>query len=357
MKYTLKTIKKCVTYTKLDVCISCSLFEMINPYQKQGINMYIRKFLKWYDKIPRTAYVRLYVDASVLDKEMFIILMNENKYKKLEIVLYQFDDFLHEDQIHHDGTFGTMTRFLALYNQPVLPSNIKYVWTSDLDMHPYIFSYENILDLKRRNVDLSYYSVSCYNRPWVSDDVNFPVLAGKIITKTSVKYDFKLFKMFIDDVLSGKYKQIKQKLKEHGGRRYDMEYIKYFPYGFDELFTNLYLIKEFENHSILIYFNISLDYLKNDLPIPKEKEIAELEYKSWLFGSDKKVKEKLLKYNEQIYDYVKDKDFKSSRNKKCIANFNEYKDLVFEESALNWSLSVPIVVKKKFEIKNKKILE
>jgi hypothetical protein len=122
------------------------------PY-KSFKQYYIEPMLKWIDKIPRNAYVRLYVDESVIDDEDFKELYDK-KIRNLEIVFYQYDDFYDKDPNYdgsicpkyerftqktpngyagHDGTFGSIVRLLPFYKE-YRPKYIKYVWITDIDL-------------------------------------------------------------------------------------------------------------------------------------------------------------------------------------------------------------------------------
>ena len=105
----LKTINES---TKYDIVICASLFKMKNFYR--DFNEYINKFLLWLPKIPRNSYVRLYIDNTVLDSTLFKELLDEKKYPHLEIILYECEEYL-DSEDYHDGTFGTMMRFIPLF--------------------------------------------------------------------------------------------------------------------------------------------------------------------------------------------------------------------------------------------------
>jgi len=343
MKHTLKYIKRCNILPSYDLLISCSLFKM--QYSYRDFSSYIRHMRTWLPKIPKTAYVRLYVDASVLQEPSFIELFDAN-YPKLEIVLYQFDDFLDDTGVYHDGTFGSITRLLALYNKPAVPKTVKYVWTSDLDMSPYVFTYNNILDLKYHKARISTFSWACYTVEWVDSSVRYPTLAGKIISETSIKYDFKDFETFLTDVIKGKYANVMNNIlkrleKESSAHR--MQGIRFFPYGFDEKFLGEYLVKEFEKYRWLIYYNISLTNIKYKYDIPHLEQLKKLERKTWYAKATPEVRHKLLKLNEDVYEFMKTQEVDSPRIKMCLADFNTYKKNIDKKMAVGWALAVPFV--------------
>lgn len=335
-----KYIQKCEDYTKYNLCISCSLFKMKAAYR--DFSRYINDFNRLIYRIPRTAYMRLYVDASVLTDKHFINLLSKN-IPTLEVVLFEFPDFIGDstpEKYHHDGTVGTMGRFLALYNIPVLPSNIEYVWVSDVDMPSYVFTFDNIYELKKNKAQLSYYSKSCYMKEWANDKLEFPILAGKIITKTNIKYDINLFNQFMKDVLSKKYNDVKvatlNRLTQiKGGHYMRNEDVEYFSYGFDELFTNHYLIKDIEKHRSLIYYDITFKEIGYMHDIPLFKEMNKVDNNLWRGIDRKKNHRELLRISKQIYDMIPEKN-------RCLTEFNKYKNKTVINNQV-WGLTTLII--------------
>lgn len=385
MDYYLETIKSLNDYSKYDTCISTCLFMVRFPYNE--FSYYVHKFKKWMNKIPFSSYIRIYVDASVLEDKSFLSLYDD-KESRIEIVLYDFKDFamfspksdflvssnLKEDTktsvndnssnmiYHHDGTFGTMSRFLALYNKPELPKNVKYVWVTDTDMPTYIFSYNNILDLKKSKAQVSYYSKACYDREWIPDNIHYSIGAGKIISSTKVKYDFSHFEKFLFNVYENKYEDIKNKIIERrkNSKTHRVVGVKYFPYGFDELFANLFLIKDIEKHTYIVYYEISLEHFNNYIYLLPEKEreeyknsnvymnLTKAEFKVWISNKDEerlKTKHELVKYNQQMYRYIKDIPLDNTRLNLCRNDYFELKNKISFDTKTSWGLTSIVVNK------------
>ncbi len=309
MKYILKTIKS-INVIKYDTIVSCSLFKMIKGY-KDFSTIYFDMLKNWIDKIPKNAYTRLYVDASVLDYPKFEELMS-NSIKNLEIILFQFDDFLKEDGIHHDGTFGSMTRFLPLYSD-FRPKNIKYVWITDVDVHPRVLSEYNLINMTKVRAEISYLSVMCYNKPWISKENKYPIVTYRLIVDVSkVKLKFQDFENFLEDVIKGKYKDIYNQIRQFSIDNNEItkiptyEFIQYFPYGFDELFVNKFYPSEFLKYKRRIAFIINLFNYKNVLKYNKEKykNYGKLHKLSWdaEFKLNVKGKKELLELILEIYE-------------------------------------------------------
>ena len=340
--FNLKVIKECRSYKGYELCISCSLFKMKHSYRTFG--KYITFFKKWMNRIPRNSYIRLYVDASVLDNEEFINLFHMN-IPHLEVILYEFPDFADTDGIFHDGTVGTMARFLPLYNEPMLPANVKYVWITDVDMGATIFNYSNIKELNKYKADISFLSKACYTYEWSNPALKYPILAGRIISSTNCMYSLKNFNTFLQDVLDGKYTHIKDQILDrlstsnfHYMKKDD---IKYFPYGFDELFTNYILIKDVLRYRHLVYYDVGFQYLNYVYKFTNRDKLAEIDRNLWDGKGDKLTLENEFKKElEKSYKQVLASGKPISP---CIKAFEKYKNKLYS-SPSTWSLMTLIPV-------------
>lgn len=338
----LKTIKP-LKPGKYDIVISCSLFMMKEAYRK--FNEYIISFLKWFPHIPRNTFVRLYVDDSALSNPDFqqIIAL---KSPHLEILQFYCKEFFEEDEInvsskninssksrsisykqpttkfpkgYHDGTFGSIIRLIPLYEKP---ANVKYIWVSDMDMPIKFFNYKHIKEMQNNNAKVFYYSKACYDKPW-SEGIRYPIGAGRIIVNSRVNLHKGTLTRFLNDVLKGKYHQtledIKKKFEEEGSYR-SFSDIKYFPYGFDELFTNHYLYPVFKQYKRLVAFEIGLSTFLQEkiVEIPgKKKQYTTAYFKSWSVNMKQDEYKFLLDTTQEIYEKIKDIDFKKLDNKKA----------------------------------------
>jgi hypothetical protein len=122
-----------------------------------------------------------------------------------------------------------------------------------------------------------------------------------------------------------------------------MQGIRFFPYGFDEKFLGEYLVKEFEKYRWLIYYNISLTNIKYKYDIPHLEQLKKLERKTWYGKATPEVRHKLLKLNEDVYEFMKTQEVDSPRIKMCLADFNIYKKNIDKKMAVGWALAVPFV--------------
>lgn len=333
MNYSLKIIKE-VSYEKYDTCISCSLFKMPKSYR--DFSKYIRDLNKIVKNLNERMFIRLYVDESVLLETSFVELFEQDN--PIEIVFFEFKDFkvIEDGQVYHDGTFGTMARFLPLYNKPALPSNIKFVWISDVDLPPEILDYSNIKDLKN-DISISYFAKACYDKEWIDETVEFPILAGRIISRTNVKYPIEDLEEFLSDVLDNKYSELLERIIRNREGRSHQALARHFTYGFDELFANKYLNKTIQRYKRIVYLNILLD-----IGIDNEK-LERLEYKVYKNVRHMGARQNLIKFNRLIYDKIKNKSSYSYRIGKCIRDYETYKNKI--EPKAVWGVTSKIIIK------------
>ncbi len=341
-----------------DILISVSLFMMKESYRK--FPEYVNSFLNWFPQIPRNTCVRMYVDDSVIDNEDFKKIM-DLKAPHLEIIQFYCQEFFDgdltpsnlEDQRnsktsrtpnsprtskssprstiifkkpetsfpkgYHDGTFGSIVRLLPLFEKP---QGIKYIWISDTDMPAKFFNYKNIKEMQTNNAKVFYYSKACYDKPW-SEGIRYPIGAGRIIMNTRVELNKGLLTRFLNDILKGKYHDvlvdIKRKFEDEGSYR-SFQNIRLFPYGFDELFTNKYLYPIFTHYKRIIAFEIGLSTFLQEkiVEIPgKKKQYTNLYFKSWAWKMKGDEYKFLLDTTQEIYEKIKDIDFKTLDNKKA----------------------------------------
>jgi hypothetical protein len=321
MYYSLKIIKE-VSYEKYDTCVSCSLFRMTKSYR--DFSKYIRDLNKIVKNLDKRMFIRLYIDESILLEPSFVDLFNSNT-ENLEIVFFEFPDFQvqQDGQVYHDGTFGTMARFLSLYQKPSLPNNIKYIWITDVDLPAGILDYSNIKEFKK-DIHLSYFAKACNDREWIDNEVEFPILAGRIISKTDVEYPISDLEEFLSNVLNDKYSDLLTRIIRNREGRSHQALATHFTYGFDELFVNKYLYKTMQQYKRIVYLDILLD-----IGIDNEK-LHRLEYQVYKNVKHMNARQKLIKFNRLIYDKVKNKnkDSYSYRIGKCVRDYETYKNKI-----------------------------
>jgi len=323
------------------ICISVSLFKMADPYR--NFNKYVSKFLDWIYKIPSNTFVRLYTDeASLMSKEFQTIIDQEINH--LEIFIYdypEFKSFAPKFYDFHDGTFGTLMRFLPLWDKELWSKyKIDYVWVSDVDIYPNFLN-TDILDMMKENkASVAYYSKACYSRPWVPDDMNFSIGAGKVIFSKKAEVSEYKFKKFLREILNGKYKWLKEKIKKYYKMINDERTLKsviknkYITYGFDEYYCNVILYSDIQDYKTIVQYNIDLRGLKFNFPDYKNKSLLDtLEFKLWTNEDTDNTKFKLE--TDKFYDYIlehKESVNISNRFKLCLEDYGKYRSNIKPDS-------------------------
>jgi hypothetical protein len=358
----LKTIKP-LKHSNYDIIISTSLFKMKESYRK--FPEYITGFLNWFPKIPRATFVRMYIDSSVLGDNDFQKII-DLKATNLEIIQFYCPDFFIEEKNkskdskilkslsksksiilktqdtifpkgYHDGTFGSIIRMIPLFEKPM---GVKYIWVSDTDMPTKVFNYRFIKLMQEKNAKVFYYSKSCYDKPW-SEGIHYPVLAGRLIMSSKIEFNKGNLTRFLNDILKGKYQDVFDDVKKHyEGTFRSFENTKYFPYGFDELFTNKYLYPVFKQYKRIITFEIGFpkEFMKeNILEIKdkiKKKAFANAYFKSWNYKLKQDEYKFLVDTMNELFLQSKQVDLsllnpeRAEQLKICIKDFEEHKEKI-----------------------------
>lgn len=306
-----------------ECCISVSFFKMKEGGYK-NILTYIRMFLDWSKHIPKNCFIRMYIDESVFDIPEFIKIIEADI--PLELYLYKDKRFLDEDGIHHDGTFGSMARYLAFFDKDL---DVDYIWTTDMDSKPLDLRSHYLSEMKKKKIDVLYRSEACYARYWVPKEIDYPIINDRIILSKNVQVSKYRFDKFLKDVYEGKFQDLKNQI-ESVRKKVASQHIKYFTYGFDEYYTNNILFKELEKYKTLVYYSISLITIEKQYPgiIKNFKQIEENETALWnKFHPSLNLKQK-KEFEKARIEIEKQKDkFKDSyRLNKCIKDFDLFKN-------------------------------
>lgn len=322
--------------SKYETCISCSMFKMKKSYKP--FKQYIDAFIKWVSEISPRFMVRLYIDESILQDESYK-LITEKDFGNLEIYQYIDERFLDEDKIHHDGTFGMMPRFMALFDKELIDVyNIKYIWISDVDLEPQMFNYEIINNMRKTKCDVSYGSFACYERPWIPDTVEFPVINYRIIVKTTAKISEKDYNKFLDDVYKGKYSKEREEIIKYYSKdkpKTDAGLsAKYFVYGIDEIYTNVFVVKDLTKYKQLIYYSLSMGRFARYIDIPNEKKLYAYEGMARQGKGNLKFNiNQLKKIHNELAKYLEKQDFKNlpQRLHMCFDDYKKYKNKIQDD--------------------------
>lgn len=191
--------------------IACSFFTMTDSYRAFGkYKIHLEVFLKYTKKLTDFE-VRIYTD----DTGSEFALEVSKDYPNVSVHHFDCPEF--REGTGHVGTFGTLARFLPLFEDH------KVVWISDIDIPEHWIN-------ELSGVDFEGYSYLCYDRKVYAR--KYTLVAGRFITR--VKLPRALLTRFITKVAKGDYKSTIQALNESNKRKPSSE----FPYGMDEVFIN-----------------------------------------------------------------------------------------------------------------------
>jgi len=272
---------------KSDKVLSCSYFTMkdayrrVEKYQNNLINFFeSKKQLKGFE-------TRIYTDDSGRD---FALEVAKNDPT---VSVYHFNFPPLREEIGHIGTFGTMIRFLPLFEK-----KLKIVWISDIDIPKNYLDPLIVSNAQKSNVDFCYRTYVCYERKLYGRI--YSILAGTMVS--FITFPIKIFNNFLNDLLlpSNELSLYLDQLNK-GNQLKGKPYSK-IPYGFDEIFTNQiiynYLIKKSLKCYILKDYINAGKYLNHSklLSIEENKLINNYYYKPSydLFQKIKKIFKDLL---------------------------------------------------------------
>ena len=176
--------------------------------------------------------VRIYTDNSGKD----IVLKLSEKYPNVSVILFDCPDF--REDVGHKGTFGTLVRFLPLFE-----AGLKTVWISDIDI------VANFLDetiLKKFNdskAEFRFRTVICYDQKVYGR--HWTILAGTMISK--ITFPRQILTKFLNKLKDGGLSKIVDDLNDASKDRRPNSEI---PYGIDEVFTNSVMYEYLIRHNI-----------------------------------------------------------------------------------------------------------
>jgi hypothetical protein len=226
----ISVLKQGLKYSKI---ISCSFFTMKDSYRNFGkYQAHLAKFLQQVRRYFRHYEVRVYTDNTGAEYAVKI----SQGYPDVSVLHFDCPEF--REDSGHVGTFGTLARFLPLFEKHDL------VWVSDIDIPDNYFALENSED------DFRIVSQVCYERKVYGRKYTF--VAGRFISRHQLPRA--LLTRFLNKVLDGDYAKEIQDMNRHNSRKPPSP----FPYGTDELFMNRSVYDWIKRHDFSI--NVLMDY-------------------------------------------------------------------------------------------------
>lgn len=210
----------------------------------------LRKFISQ-KTVLRGFETRIYTDDSGIDLVMNVVKSTPD----VTVIKFNCPEF--REGKGHVGTFGTLVRFLPLFE------DLDTVWISDIDVP------DKYLDpnLENQKADIQISTFICYDRKVYAR--KYTILAGRLISHA--RFQKSLLTNFINKILDGGFDDTIRALNESNKRKPHSK----FPYGMDEVFTNKALYDSIKRQDLLCYVTVnynSFNILKYTSPMTQSEE-------------------------------------------------------------------------------------
>ena len=208
-----KVLKQGIKYPNV---IACSFFTMEDAYRSfEKYQSHLKRFLSQVKQL-QNFEVRIYTDDT--GSEYALKVAGEN----VSVIHFDCPEF--REGRGHIGTFGTLVRFLPLFEKH------EIVWIADIDIPDFFVGQKNLDEMFKNKCDFKLSSRICYERKVYGR--KYTMEAGRLIS--IVQLPKRLLTSFITKLIDGKYEKEIQELNAQNTRK---PFSK-FPYGVDELFLN-----------------------------------------------------------------------------------------------------------------------
>jgi hypothetical protein len=226
--------------------LSCSFFTMQDAYRDVSFYKdYLESLINKKSKLLKGFELRIYTDDS--GKEIVLDLAKNHNH--VSVHHYNYPAF--KEGNGHTGTFGTLVRFLPLFE-----TGLEIVWITDIDVAYPIIDPNTIRQMKNLNRDFYVNSFFCYERkPWIAG-VKYPIVAYKVISFKT--FPRQLLTRFITKLTNGDYKDVIENINNYNERKKPNNR---FPYGMDEYFINKIFYNYLKTHDVSIYLMIGYPIL------------------------------------------------------------------------------------------------
>jgi hypothetical protein len=216
--------------------ISISFFTMKNSYRPvEAYKQHLKTFM-FRKKALKDFETRIYTDDS--GKDIALELADENT----TVIHYNCEFFREGDG--HTGTFGTIVRFLPLFEK-----GLETVWISDIDIDSSFLDMNVLTAMKNNKCDIFIDSILCYERkPWVN--VKYPIIAYRFIS--NIIFPKQIFTRFLNNLIDGKMSKLIDELNEYNSPRKTPN--QKFPYGMDEVFLNGPVYNSIQRQDVKVIF-------------------------------------------------------------------------------------------------------
>jgi hypothetical protein len=240
--------------------ISASFFTMKDAYRQ--FEKYTSN-LKNFCKLSAISgfCTRIYTDNSGQD----IALQVAEKHPHVSVIHFNCPEF--REDVGHVGTFGTVVRFLPLFEK-----GLDLVWVSDIDIPAHYLSPQRVQAMDNADAQLLFMTFLCYqNKPYWR---KYTILAGTILSR--ITFPKQILTKFLTKVLNEGFNDTLEQLNEANKIKHKAP--SKFPYGTDEMFTNSSFYDYIVRHNVKCFvpkdYSHAVLYLEfNGLLTEKEKEL------------------------------------------------------------------------------------
>jgi hypothetical protein len=228
----IETIKD--TVKKYPNVISVSFFTMQDAYRSfEKYEKHLKNFLDYSEHLDNFE-VRIYTDDSGIEYASKV----SESYEHVSI--YKFDCSEFKDGKYHIGTFGTLVRFLPLFEDH------EIVWISDIDIP------ESYLQLNMHKCQVYIQTIICYERKLYGRKQT--IVANKFIVK-NLKFPKALLTRFLNKILDGLLKTTINDLNVANTSKPPSKV----PYGIDEYFMNTAIYDNIRKQSVNVFIKKQYD--------------------------------------------------------------------------------------------------
>jgi hypothetical protein len=212
--------------------ISVSFFTMNDAYRKfDQYTANLKNFCKL-SAIPGFC-TRIYTDDSGQDVAVDVA----EKYPHVSVIHFNCPEF--REDVGHVGTFGTIARFLPLFEK-----GLDIVWVSDIDIPANYLDPKRVTNMDDAGAQVSFITFLCYqNKPYGR---NYTILAGTILSR--ITFPKQMLTRFLTKILNQGFNDTIEKLNEVNNIKNKVP--SKFPYGTDEIFTNTSFYDYIVRHDI-----------------------------------------------------------------------------------------------------------
>ena len=217
--------------------VSCSFFTMQDSYRPaEKYQSYFMTFLKQ-TKHMTEFEIRVYTDDSGKD---FILKATKN-ITNVAVLHYDYPPL--REKKGHIGTFGTLVRFLPMFEE-----GLDIVWISDIDVPDKFFDANTLSLMDKHSIPIFFETTLCYNerKPY---GTNYTIVAWKMIFKQT--FPKAMLTRFINKLANGELNTYIKNLNDYNTKK---PYSKV-PYGIDEHFLNKNIYDYIKRHNITVLTN------------------------------------------------------------------------------------------------------